>query len=78
MIRKDGTLKRTVVRRHSDGEEVVTRREAAELAGVHYNTIRSWEKEGLLNVTRIGSRVWIRLDELLGVIAGRGPKERKL
>jgi excisionase family DNA binding protein len=36
--------------------ELLTISEAAHLINVHPNTLRNWEKEGRLNVVRIGSR----------------------
>ena len=47
-----------------ESEEVLSRREAAQRAGVHYNTIKSWEKSGRLPSTRIGKRVWVKVADL--------------
>ena len=51
-------------RPQTEAEKVLTRREAARRAGVHYNTIKSWEKSGRLPSTRIGKRVWIKVADL--------------
>jgi excisionase family DNA binding protein len=36
--------------------ELLTIREATKLLNVHPNTLRNWEKEGLISVIRIGRR----------------------
>lgn len=36
--------------------ELLTIGEATELLNVHANTLRNWEKEGLIDVVRIGRR----------------------
>ncbi|MEJ0021749.1 MAG: MerR family DNA-binding transcriptional regulator [Candidatus Doudnabacteria bacterium] len=36
--------------------ELLTIREVTHLLNVHPNTLRNWEKEGLINVVRIGPR----------------------
>jgi len=36
--------------------ELLTISEAKQLLNVHANTLRNWEKEGLINVVRIGPR----------------------
>jgi excisionase family DNA binding protein len=38
------------------GEEILTSSEAAEMLGVHVNTIRRWTNSGLLKGFRIGTR----------------------
>lgn len=40
---------------------LITIKQAAELMGVHPNTIRNWIADGKLEVKRIGSRI-IRID----------------
>ena len=50
-------------------ENVLSRREAARRAGVHYNTIKSWEKSGRLPSTRIGKRIWIKVADLDKAVA---------
>jgi len=36
--------------------ELLTIKEATQLLNVHPNTLRNWEKEGLISVIRIGRR----------------------
>lgn len=36
--------------------ELLTLRDATRLLNVHANTLRNWEKEGLIKVVRIGKR----------------------
>jgi excisionase family DNA binding protein len=36
--------------------ELLTISEVTQLLNVHPNTLRNWEKEGLINVVRIGPR----------------------
>lgn len=36
--------------------ELLTIKEVSKLLNVHANTLRNWEKEGLINVVRIGPR----------------------
>lgn len=36
--------------------ELLTIRDASQLLSVHPNTLRNWEKEGLIKVVRIGKR----------------------
>lgn len=36
--------------------ELLTIRDVTHLLNVHANTLRNWEKEGLINVVRIGPR----------------------
>ena len=36
--------------------ELLTIRDVTRLLNVHANTLRNWEKEGLINVVRIGPR----------------------
>jgi excisionase family DNA binding protein len=36
--------------------ELLTIKEVSELLNVHANTLRNWEKEGLIHVVRIGPR----------------------
>jgi DNA-binding transcriptional MerR regulator len=36
--------------------ELLTLREVSRLLSVHPNTLRNWEKEGLIEVVRIGKR----------------------
>lgn len=40
----------------SDLPQLLTLSQAAELINVHPNTLRNWEKEGKIEVVRIGSR----------------------
>ncbi|MDP4000762.1 MAG: MerR family transcriptional regulator [bacterium] len=37
-------------------QELLTIREVTNLLNVHANTLRNWEKEGLIDVVRIGPR----------------------
>ncbi len=39
-----------------DLPELLTIKEVSELLNVHANTLRNWEKEGLIQVVRIGPR----------------------
>jgi hypothetical protein len=64
----------------SRGTQLLSRREAADLAGVHYNSIRGWEKSGALKTerTKVGGREEVRinrgdLEELLDR-KGRRPR----
>ena len=41
---------------------LITIKQAAELLGVHPNTIRNWISDGRLQVERIGTRI-IRIDK---------------
>jgi excisionase family DNA binding protein len=41
---------------YDDLPELLTIGNAAELLNVHPNTLRNWEKEGLIEVVRIGRR----------------------
>lgn len=59
----------------------MTRQEAAEYAAVHLNSVKLWEKKGLLRTTKTGSKgqetVWVdkgQLDKLLENRKPRGPK----
>ncbi len=36
--------------------ELLTIKEVSHLLNVHANTLRNWEREGLINVVRIGPR----------------------
>ena len=36
--------------------ELLTLRQVTQLLNVHSNTLRNWEKEGLIDVVRIGPR----------------------
>lgn len=60
----------------------VSRDEAAKLAGVHFNTIRLWEKTGRLTPRRVqrGSRTYVRvsLKELNEIVEDRGDKASQL
>ena len=59
-------------------ERYVTREEAATLAGVHWNTIRLWERTGRVHPKRemrgAKERVLIPLSELQAIIDTRGAK----
>ena len=44
--------------------ELLTIKEVSKLLNVHANTLRNWEKEGLINVVRIGPRRDRRYDKL--------------
>lgn len=65
-------------RRHrpEDDSGYISRRQAAAEAGVHYNSIRAWERAGVLSSfkTKVGQReeVRIRVDDLNEVLARRG------
>lgn len=53
-------------------ERLVSRREAARIAGVHYNTIRLWERTGRLTPHKQGGGdVYISVSELEGVVSER-------
>ncbi len=55
-----------------EGPELVPRREAARLAGVHYNTIRLWERQGYLETSRgDGGDIMVSLEQLEDVIRRR-------
>jgi transposase len=53
----------------------LTRREAAARAGVHYNTVRGWERDGRLRTKRVpgltGPQVQVSLDDLDAITAER-------
>lgn len=54
------------------GDDYLTRREAAELADVHMNTIRLWESTGRLNpIKRDDGVVMVPRAEVEGIIATR-------
>jgi len=36
--------------------ELLTMRQTADLLKVHYNTLRAWDKKGILKAVRFGSR----------------------
>lgn len=62
-------------------EPTLTRQEAARRAGVHVNSIRLWEKKGLLNPIRSGSPgleevriLEAELDEVMSSRSPRGPR----
>lgn len=50
----------------------LTRQQAAERAGVHYNTIRIWERSGLLGTQKHGARNLLSADDLDRVVRDRG------
>ena len=55
---------------------VVSRREAARLAGVSYNGIRLWEKQGRLHPTRMeNGHVMIPMSELEAIVRERRQEE---
>jgi predicted site-specific integrase-resolvase len=66
---------------HLETGELLTRLEAADLAGVHYNTIRTWEGSGLLHPVKLSTtpngEVLIRRIELMEAIRQRGPRTRR-
>lgn len=43
--------------------ELLTIKEVSHLLNVHANTLRNWEREGLINVVRIGPRRDRRYDK---------------
>ncbi len=45
--------------------ELLTIKEVSKLLNVHANTLRNWEKEGLINVVRIGPRRDRRYEKLV-------------
>ena len=45
--------------------ELLTIKDASKLLNVHANTLRNWEKEGLINVVRIGPRRDRRYEKLV-------------
>lgn len=59
-------------------DDLIGRRDAAELAGVHYNTIRLWENAGLLEPSKVtvGRRTEVRYrrDELEAVAEAQRDK----
>jgi excisionase family DNA binding protein len=67
MSRRKGSSAEDYRERFRAGEKspdvLLSRREAAELAGVHYNSIRAWEKGGELKSERhtIGRREEVRI-----------------
>ncbi|MGH2784020.1 MAG: MerR family DNA-binding transcriptional regulator [Actinomycetota bacterium] len=52
---RHGVVSQRQARREAEGGWI-TRKEAARRAGVHYNTIRHWEKTGRLRTSRRGGR----------------------
>lgn len=59
--------------------EWLSRREAAALAGVHYNTVRGWERDGKLRTKTFpgpsGPEVHVAREDLDQLIAERPPRE---
>lgn len=55
----------------------VNQTKTAELAGVSINTIKSWERQGLLHATIINGNKLFNLDELVPLINERNPHTRK-
>jgi DNA-binding transcriptional MerR regulator len=53
----------------------MSRREAAAVAGVHYNTVRGWERDGRLRTKRVlgstGPEVHVSVDDLETITAER-------
>ncbi|MBX4191699.1 MAG: MerR family DNA-binding transcriptional regulator [Candidatus Doudnabacteria bacterium] len=45
--------------------ELLTIKEVSKLLNVHANTLRNWEREGLINVVRIGPRRDRRYEKLV-------------
>lgn len=56
----------------------LSRREAAARAGVHYNTVRGWERDGRLRTKRVpgltGPQVQVSVDDLDAITADRLPR----
>ena len=53
-------------------EDEVTRREAAEMAGVHINTVRLWEQTGRVQIRKAENGVvMIPRDQIEGIIEQR-------
>jgi len=59
-----------------DTKTMMTRREAAKYAGVHYNTVRLWEKQGRITPERVMvggvEEVRISVEQLTAIIDERG------
>ena len=57
-------------------ETTLTRREAARYVGVHYNTIRLWERQGRITPERVMAggveEVRIPIDQLTEIMTSRG------
>jgi excisionase family DNA binding protein len=56
----------------------LTRRQAGEYAGVHYNTIRLWEQAGKVQTERRGSLVLVKKSDLDRIMDGRDERTRLL
>jgi uncharacterized C2H2 Zn-finger protein len=70
---RHGVLSQRQRRREASGGWL-TRREAARRAGVHYNTIRHWEKTGRLRRSKAGGQkgAMVSADDLARLRAGDG------
>lgn len=54
----------------------ITRRQAAARAGVHYNTVRIWERTGKVSTSSLGNQTLISEDDFKAVVADRGTVHR--
>lgn len=61
-------------------QQTLSRREAATYCGVHYNTIRQWERQGRITPRRVMAggveEVRIPLDQLTTILEERGESNR--
>lgn len=60
-------------------EKLLKLREAAEILSVHPNTLRLWDRKGILIAVRIGEKKIrrYRLKDIKRLIAGEKPKLKK-
>lgn len=67
-------MKKNIVNMHP--AMVVNQTKVAQLTGKSINTIRDWEKQGLLHPTIIGGSKLYDLDELVPLIKPKNPNAR--
>jgi predicted site-specific integrase-resolvase len=57
--------------KHNGSLRLLSRKQVAEIAGVHRETVKRWERRGLLKANRINSRVvryeWHEVMRFLGL-----------
>lgn len=54
----------------------LTRRDAAARAGVHYNTVRIWERSGKVRTSSLGNQTLISEEDFLSLVSDRGTVRR--
>jgi excisionase family DNA binding protein len=62
-----------------DNKTLLTAGDVAEFLGVHINTVRRWEKKGILKSYRVGPKGyrWFRRDDVEVFFNNKGNKEEK-